>query len=182
MTFSTASFFAVVKKMMTRRVDRMHIVGLRDIFFFDLDSLRLMYTAGYREFMTPVSGTVGCGRVFSWAMLNTLNWVLWDWERNRSLDQSSVSRILKLVPQVGEVSMAIPGIEYGIVAVDVKTDAFEQGTNIWRFEEIVKAVGKNGPLHEFQEQRAQSVLDNAFGEGFFQDHVLQLRANMKTTE
>lgn len=177
-----AAFFVKTKELMTRAVNNMHIVGLRDIYFFDLHSLRLMYTAGYREFVTPVSGTVGCGRVFSWAMLETLDWELWDWARDRSLDQSSIRRILKLVPQISEVSAAISGVEHGIAAVDVKTDAFEEGANIWGFDQIVKAVGKNGPLHEFQEKDAATIMDGAFGRNFLKDQVGKLRSSMQNKQ
>lgn len=172
------AFFVHARVLMTRLVGRRHVVGLRDLYFFDLFTQRLVYTRGYREFRTPISGTLGCGRVFSWAMLETIEWDMWDSERERGLDQSAIRNVMKRVPLVGEISEAVAGREHGIVAVDVKTDAFEAGANIWKFDEVVAAVGKNGRLHMFEEQQAQTVLDTAFGTGFLDQSIAALRQAM----
>lgn len=174
-----AQFFVHVKCLFTRSKDRMHIVGLKDVHFMELNSTRLLYTRGYRAARNPVGDTVGCGRAFSWAILDTLDWTLWDWDRDRSLDQSSVRRILKAVPQVVEISTAIPGGENGIVAIDIKTDAFEKHANIWRFDQIVAGSKNKGPLHEFEERNAKHVLESTFGDEFFEQHILGLRERMQ---
>ena len=73
--------------------------------------------------------------------------------------------------------MAVAGKEHGIVAVDVQTNAYEDA-NIWRLEQILAGVGKHGPLHEFDERDAETVLDNAFGNSFFIRDVQDIRRRM----
>lgn len=172
-----SNFFVTIKKRFVE--DKMHIVGLKDVHFMELNSTRLIYTKGYRTARNPVGNTVGCGRAFSWDILNTLEWTLWDWDRDRSLDQSSVRRILRSIPQVAEISEAISGKENGIVAIDIKTDAFEKDANIWRFDQIVAGSKNKGPLHEFEELNSKDVMDNTFGKDFFQHKILDLRERMR---
>ena len=171
-----AQFFRVIRDRMTG-ANPMHIVGLSDVHFFDLNSTRLVHTAGYRVSHTPLAATVGCGRAFSWHMLETLQWNLWDWHRDRSLDASAMRRILRSVPQIAEISTAINGMDEGVIAVDVKTDAFEKGANIWRFDQIMEGA-KSGPLHEFVDRDASSMFNTAFGDSFFENHILDLRRRM----
>lgn len=169
-------FFVHVKHLFLEK--HMHIVGLKDVHFMELNTTRLLYTKGYRSARNPVGDTVGCGRVFSWAILDTLDWTLWDWDRDSSLDQSSVRRILQSVPQIAEISTAIPGNDRGIVAIDIKTDAFEKGANIWRFDQIVAGSKNKGPLHTFEERDSKHVLEDTFGDEFFEQHILDLRERM----
>ncbi len=171
-----AQFFRVIRGKMSGPFPQ-HIVGLADVHFFDLNSTRLVHTAGYRVSRTPLAATVGCGRAFSWFMLETLKWELWDWDRDRSLDASSMRRILRAVPQIAEISTAVNGLQEGVIAVDVKTDAFEKGANIWRFDQII-AGAKSGPLHEFVDRDARFTLNQALGESFFEDQIMDLRKRM----
>lgn len=165
-------FFLQVRDLMHKSVPRQHIVGLRDIFFHDLKSRQLVYTRGYRSFNTPISGTLGCGRVFSWAILDAMDWHLWDVDRERGLDQSAIRNVMIRVPFVGDLSKAVAGREAGIVAVDIKSDGFPAGSNIWRFDQVVAAVGKNGRMHDFEDYDTDSTLKRAFGPHF----VMKLEA------
>ena len=174
-------FFLQVRDLMHKRPPAQHVVGLRDIHFFDLKSRRLVYTRGYRSFTTPISGTLGCGRVLSWSILDALDWHVWDSERERGLDQSAIRNVMRRIPLVGEVSGAIAGRETGIVAVDIKSDAFATGANIWKFEQVVEAVGKNGRLHAFVDFDARAALTAAFG-GEFMAGLENLRAEMERLE
>lgn len=175
-------FFERVRELMQSGPDRMHAVGLRDIYFFDLATDRMMYTEGYKQLRTPVSGTVGCGRVFSWPLLDTLNWELWDWDRDRSLDQSAIRRVLSVVPQIADISAAFSGLDDGIIAIDIKSDGFEQGRNIWRFDEVLKGGAKDGPFHEFRDRHAEKTIDSLFGFGFYERRIVLLRERMKRNE
>lgn len=174
-------FFVAVRSLMSGSPPVQHVVGLKDIYFFDLRSLRLVYTPGYRSYETPISGTIGCGRVFSWAMLETLDWHLWDVERERGLDQSAIRNVMTRVPMVGDVSEAVNGRAQGIVAVDIKSDGYGAGVNIWRFEQVVQAVGSKGRLHEFEDMDARETLGKAFG-GDFLHRLEGLRAEMAEME
>lgn len=174
-------FFLQVRDVMCGPPPRKHFVGLRDIFFYDLKSRRLVYTQGYRSYETPISGTLGCGRVFSWAILDSLDWHVWDEDRERGLDQSAIRNVMKSVPFVAEVSEAIAGREAGIVAVDIKSDAFSAGANIWRFDQVVSAVGKNGRLHEFVDYDADATLGHAF-ETQFLSKLEEMRTEMIRAE
>lgn len=161
-----AAFFSQMRHLMSGPPPIYHIVGLKDIHFFDLKSRRLVYTRGYRFYNTAISGTIGCGRAFSWPMLEAINWHLWDADREHGLDQSAIRNVMTRVPLVGEVSMAIDGRGVGVTAVDIKSDGFAAGANIWRFEQVVEAVGKNGRLHEFEDYDANSTLGAAFEPNF----------------
>lgn len=176
-----AAFFLRVRDLMQGQFPRQHVVGLRDIHFFDLKSRRLVYTSGYRSFKTPISGTLGCGRVLSWSILEALDWHVWDLERERGLDQSAIRNVLRRVPLVGEVSGAIAGRDSGIVAVDIKSDGFAAGANIWKFEQVVEAVGKNGRLHSFVDCDARETLGDAFGSEFL-SRLEKLRVEMTRLE
>lgn len=170
------AFFIRIKQLMQPGPNRMHIVGLQDLFFFDLHSQRILYTQGYRHVHIPVSGTIGCGRVFSWAMLNTLQWNLWDSQRNHSLDQSAIRRVLTVLPQAADISTSFRGHPDGIVAIDIKTDAFEEGTNIWRFDDILHhATSGDGPMHDFVEENPEKLFDSIFGYGYYDTRITTLR-------
>lgn len=157
-------FFVKARDLMSiSSAPRFHVIGLRDLYFQDLKSKQLVYTRGYRSFETPMSGTVGCGRAFSWTLLGVLEWHLWDVDRERGLDQSAIRNVMKRVPLIGEVSSAIFGREYGIVAMDIKSDAYATGTNIWKFEEVVEAVGRNGRFYDFVKEDRDDIMAKAFG-------------------
>lgn len=176
-----AAFFTRIRDQMSGPPPLRHVVGLKDIYFFDLKSRRLVYTRGYRYYETPISGTLGCGRAFSWSMLEMLHWHLWDVDRERGLDQSAIRNVMMRVPLVGEVSMAIDGREAGIMAVDMKSDGFAAGMNIWRFEQVVEAVGRNGRLHEFEDYDADATLGAAF-ETQFLTELEELRSQLAHSE
>lgn len=176
-----AAFFIQIRRLMSGPPPLHHIVGIKDIHFFDLKSRRLVYTRGYRSYQTPISGTIGCGRAFSWAMLEALNWHLWDVDREHGLDQSAIRNVMARVPLVAEVSTAIDGRDAGIMAVDIKSDGFAAGANIWRFEQVVEAVGRNGRLHEFEDYDANSTLGAAF-EANFLTGLEKLRSEMALLE
>ncbi|KAI0567212.1 hypothetical protein FGB62_4g062 [Gracilaria domingensis] len=170
-------FFLQVRDLL-RRTPGVHVVGLEDLYFHDLKTKRLVYTRGYKSFQVPISGTLGCGRVYSWAILEDLDWHLWDNDRERGLDQSAVRNVLNRFPLIGEVSVALFGAQQGIVAIDIKSDGYDTGTNIWRFDEVIAAVGKNGRLHDFEEKKGEIVLKEAFGDEFIWN-LDQLRSHME---
>lgn len=174
-------FFRYVKQKMHNQSPGYHVLGIRDIFFYDLKTQKLVYTKGYKSFKTPLSGTIGCGRVMSWSILDTLDWHLWDRTRDRGLDQSATRNVMKSIPFIGEVSEAIPGLDNNIVTIDIKSDGYSAGTNIWRFEQVVEAVGKNGRFHNFEQHDEKSVFTNAFGSEIL-SRLDQLRQQMIQSE
>ena len=150
---------------MTNPSNKIHVVGLRDLFFYDIASERLAYTRGYRVAKTQVAATIGLGRTLSKSVLHAMNWTLWDPERNRGLDQSAVRRLMQNIIGIDEVSTALVGREEGVFAVDIKTkDA--GGTNIWGFDSVIQAVGQNGRFYEFEEVNSGVEFDRAFGTAF----------------
>lgn len=176
------AFFTSVRDLMVPKSGgRHHMVGLRDIFFYDLKNEQLVYTKGYRSFQSEVSGTLGCGRVYSWSLLEALDWEVWDSERNHGLDQSATRNVLKKVAMIEEVSVGVVGRERGIVAVDMKSDGYSSGTNIWRFQEVIEAVGRNGRFHDFEHEDGEVVLREAFG-GSIIDELSVLRGKMVESE
>lgn len=145
----------------------MHVLGLRDVWFFDLRSGRLAYTPGYRSFSSPLAGTVGCGRAFSWSFLDSVQWKLWDVDRDRGLDQSVVRNLMRSNVFMPEVSVAISGRKIGVYAVDIKTDSFENaGINVWSFETITTTAARSGRLLPFSRELANVSLPTAFGVNF----------------
>jgi hypothetical protein len=178
-------FFTVARARMTdaTRGAPLQLLGLRDLYLYDLAAAasggRLAHTRGYRRSTDPLAATVGCGRVFSWPLLERLRWTLWDGERDRSLDQSTVRRVADaLGGQVAAVAEAVAGAAMGVVAVDVKTGGLVGGRNIWSYDDIVGAGGRKGRLHPFRAVASAPFFDEHFGPGFEADQLRPLLARM----
>lgn len=175
----TPSFFIHTRNALLSNnsdtVARSHVFGLYDVWFLDLRSKRLVYTAGYKSFSTPLSGTVGCGRVFSWKLLDAIEWHVWDDDIDRGLDQSAVRNIMQRFAFVSEVSIGLLGRPVGVMAVDIKTDGFVNGVgeNVWTFESILQGAIGTGRLKKYSEENLEKILDSGFGEGFTRrlDHL-----------
>lgn len=159
-----------------------HAFGLQDVWFYHLHSHRLVYTPGYREFETPLAGTVGCGRAYSWPLLEQIDWHMWDEDINHGLDQSAVRNIMQRATLVSEVSMALLGRPVNVLAIDVKSDGFAKGgTNLWAFDNIVAAGDGKGRLKRFSEEHVNISLVQVFGTDFV--HGLEkLHADMLRAE
>lgn len=159
-----------------------HVLGLRDVWFYDLRSRRLAYTPGYRSFASPLAGTVGCGRAFSWSFLDSVHWQLWDVDRDRGLDQSVVRNLFRANIFMSEISVAIMGRDFEVYAVDIKTDAYQNaGTNVWAFDSVISAVGRSGRLLPFSEEIGDVSLHTAFGEDFVA-RLNKLRQDMEQAD
>lgn len=142
-------------------------VGVRDLHIYDLATDRLAYTRGYRKRSAGMSSTIGCGRVFTWSLLERMRWELWDDEKDRGLDQSCVRRIESYLGTAAfRNCVAIMGRSNGIVVVDIKSAGLDGGRNIWNFDDIVSAVGSKGPLHRFRFVQAESFFSKEFGDQF----------------
>lgn len=128
------AYFWKVKELMGSKVKKKHVVGIQDIYFYELKSGRMVYSKGY-SVGGGFSGTMGCGRVFSWAVLDTLKWQLWDEKLERGLDQSASRQVIREIAMIEAVSGVIDGRESGAMAVDVKSE-----TNVWKFERVVDAL------------------------------------------
>mmetsp|Transcript_42548 Transcript_42548/g.166094 ORF Transcript_42548/g.166094 Transcript_42548/m.166094 type:complete len:299 (-) Transcript_42548:2067-2963(-) len=150
-----AQYFISLKKAFIE--DRIHVWGLKDVYFFDLSSETLVYTAGYHTAYLEVSASVGLGRAYSRQVLEEIDWHLWDDERERGLDQSAVRRIIRKFPLISTISRSVSGKDAGILAVDVKTKGLEGGENIWSFEDIKKGSGKDRHLQELE------IVDDPYG-------------------
>lgn len=178
---ANSAYFRLVKKLMSGHENggfRKHVVGVQDIYFSDVLSRKLVYTAGYKTFATPLAGTVGCGRAFSWSMLDAVDWRLWDDDRDRGLDQSAVRNIMERMSLVAEVSESFVGREQGVAIVDVKSDGFGNGgRNVWSFKSVLESGRGQGRLKQFTEEPRNESLTRAFGARFVQ-HLEQLRATM----
>lgn len=176
------AFFVHVRNAFRRRPmsQPLHAVGLRDLYVMDLASQRLAYTRGYRTYTSPLDATIGCGRVYTWELLAQMSWKLWDDDRERSLDQSSVRRVAALLgPEVSTACVALSGRKHGLAAVDIKTSGFQTGTNIWSFDDLISAVGKKGRLYPFKHiDEPNRALDEHFGTDFTTEWIQKLRAAM----
>lgn len=180
-------FFTMTRDRMSdaSRAAPLQLLGVRDLYLYDLSAAasggRLAYTKGYRSFSDALAATVGCGRVFTWALLERMDWQLWDGERERSLDQSTVRRVrAALGAELENVAEAVVGRDVGVVAVDVKTGGIEGGTNIWSYNDIVTAVGPKGKLHRFREVESKPFFDEYFGENFEETTLQPLLARMRS--
>lgn len=172
-------FFLVRQHFGTRSF---HVLGLRDVWFHDLSSRRLAYTPGYRSFESPLAGTVGCGRAFSWPFLDSVHWRLWDVDRDRGLDQSVVRNLFRANIFMPEISIAIIGRDVGVYAVDIKTDAYQNaGANVWAFDSVISAAGNSGRLLPFSEEIADVSFRTAFGKDF-SARLNKLRQDMEQAD
>jgi hypothetical protein len=178
-----AAFFVAARDAMASQ-DASDVLGLRDLYLYELATGRLVYTRGYRNESgrKGLGMTVGCGRVFSWALLDRMNWTLWEGARERSLDQSTVAlvsaigaRILPLDGGSGDGSFAGPGP----AAIDVKTGGLAGGCNIWTFDAIVGATGSQGPLHAFQDVDATTTFAVLSGGRELGVRLEELRSQMQ---
>lgn len=181
----TAAYFTAVRDALKPRwchAVRAHVFALRDVWFHDLRSRRLVYTTGYRSGETPLARSVGCGRSFSWALLAAVRWQLWDVRREHGLDQSAVRNVMRRAAFVSEVSRAVIGRDQQVAAVDIKTDGFAKtGSNLWAFDTIVAAGDGAGRLARFTEEKADTSLGHMFGADFVQ-RLEQLRRDMMRVE
>lgn len=178
-------FFTLARErfLNSSRAEPLQLLGVRDLYLYDLAAAakggRLAYTKGYRRFADPLAATVGCGRVFAWPLLERLGWELWDGERERSLDQSTVRRVAAaLGGDVVAAAEAVMGAEHGVVAVDVKTGGLAGGRNIWSYDDIISAVGAKGKLYRFRSVPAAIFFDEHFGAGFEGDALRPLLDRM----
>jgi hypothetical protein len=159
------------------------VLGLRDLHIYELSSRRLMYSKGYRKFNDPLDATIGCGRVFRWTMLERMNWTLWDGSRERSLDQSTVRLVANaLGEELLDKAEAVLGFAEGVAAVDIKTGDLAGGRNIWSFDDLVAAVGRNGRLHRFRMEDDVDMFERFYWPGFATTKLAALRKEMKPDE
>ncbi|KAA8497095.1 hypothetical protein FVE85_0824 [Porphyridium purpureum] len=133
---------------------RHHVLGLLDIYFLELKSGRLVYSAGYKTFENPIFGSMGLGRAYSGALLRLLDWTLWDDDLNSRLDRSAATNLITRAPLPAENALVYLGKHHDVVAVDIKTAAFASsglGNNIWSFDILLEASSKSGRLHAFED-------------------------------
>jgi hypothetical protein len=179
-------YFVMARNRMTRRTssipsEPLDVLGLRDLHVYELSSGRLLYTKGYRKFASSLDATIGCGRAFRWTFLERMNWTLWDGNRERSLDQSTVRLVREELRAALHNSVeAVVGLPEGVVAVDVKSGDLAGGRNIWSFGELVGAVGHRGRLHRFRQESAVEVFDRYFQPGFARTQLTALYDAMKS--
>jgi len=92
--------------------DEESLIGLKDFYFYDVESKELAYWGGYRN----GKQTAGAGRFFSRKVLEQVDWKLWRRGLNKGLD-SSTNKILK-AKEIGEKSYTMD--ETNAFLVDVK--------------------------------------------------------------
>mmetsp|Transcript_6124 Transcript_6124/g.11981 ORF Transcript_6124/g.11981 Transcript_6124/m.11981 type:complete len:167 (+) Transcript_6124:1279-1779(+) len=138
---------------------RAHVLGLRDLFFYDLATRRVAYTRGYRQTQTNLAATIGLGRTLSRGLLDLMSWKLWEDDRNRGLDQSAVRQLFSRFPSLDSVALAVLGRDAGVIAVDLKSaDLTHGGTNIWSFNAILDSVRTSGRLSNFTLEDPYDIL------------------------
>lgn len=137
----------------------MHVVGLRDIYFYDIATDQLAYTAGYTDSKTALASTIGLGRTFSRGVLEIMSWSIWEADRNRGLDQSAVRTLLTRIPTLDIVVSALDGRALGILAVDLKSHAIpNHGTNLWSFQSIMDSANhSNSRLRPFELHKSDKL-------------------------
>ncbi len=113
------------------------VLGLLDMYVLDLDTLRACYWPGYGPKGGREGETLGLGRCVNRALLDRLDWKLWDDTLNRRLDGSMIEHLASEVvanPEqfpLGTISIR----EHDVTAVDVKT-----GTNLWSFDHMIAVL------------------------------------------
>lgn len=110
------------------------LMGLKDMYVFELATLRLCYWPGYEMASYRAGEPVGMGRCIHRSLLDRVDWRLWEDALNNSLDGSMMRRLAPLLGS--ETSPHAIGIcacrPHGLTAVDVKTDQ-----NIWSFDRMI---------------------------------------------
>ena len=96
------------------------LLGLQDLYFYDLKSRRALYWGGYRD-RKRKGKTVGAGRCISKRILEKHNWQLWREGQNRYLDSNM------LVKPINEKVINLQ--DEKVLAVDIKS-----GVNITDFK------------------------------------------------
>lgn len=117
--------------------DGYEYVGFLDAFMFEVTSWRLLHWFGYPKTHYRHGEPVGSGRCFSAALLERLDWILWDSTKKTSLDWSTTQRLEKVAPRSKAIHMA-----NGMFHLGIKTHE-----NICKFEQFVADTG-NGRLIE----------------------------------
>jgi len=116
-------FCARVAHAVADAVHRRASVGLQDLYFADLPTGRMKYWRGHRPGRRETE-PAGCGTFHPRAVLDALDWTLWDATRHKGMDHSRFARLAAVdaMPALLNVR-AVGGF-----AVDVKN-----GTNLWAY-------------------------------------------------
>lgn len=82
--------------------------GLRDLYFYDAATARLLYWPGYDKAVTGDvrrvrPDTIGAGRMFSRETVERTGWTLWSRHKNRGLDWDCFLRLSAL--EIGDVHL-----------------------------------------------------------------------------
>ena len=134
--------------------------GLADLWMYDRATHRLGYFPGYLsdDATTPefrrFQKTMGSGRCYSRASLDTVDWHLWTEPRNSGLDAASDARLGRTGRKVTAYTMA----ELGVFEVDVKTSV-----NIW-------TAAQHVTLSYLETPAAEAVM-SAWGLGDLRERV-----------
>lgn len=126
--------------------DADHILGLKDLYFYHAKRDWAIHHKGFIANKTKY--TIGCGRIFSRAVLDKLNWQPWGDENiNRGLDLTCSRRLEKLSIGERQVTMAESGI-----AVDIKfaENLTRMETFNFNFETVDVSILKNKFPEQFK--------------------------------
>lgn len=120
-------FCETVAGALAEKAEQRHpLIGLRDLYFSDLVTGVVGYWAGYGH--DRPGEPAGCGRLIHRALLDRIDWHLWDDERNRGMDHSSFERLASIGYRAHEM---VNVRDLGGTAIDCKTP-----DNIWTVEQV----------------------------------------------
>ncbi|ULB45240.1 tetratricopeptide repeat protein [Limnospira fusiformis KN01] len=109
--------FMIYDENMAQNFD---IIGMLDVYLFDLKNLKAYYWGGYPKESPRFGESIGMGRCLSKKIVENLNYQLWEDGLNKSLDYSMMKRI-KSLPQDINISSNFFRIKGVGVACDIKS-------------------------------------------------------------
>lgn len=156
---------------------RRHVPKTIAIFGTD-DIVPLPYFETLRAHLEPVDAKEPKDHVF--ALHDVCS--VWDEDRNNGIDRSAVRNIMRRDAFVSEVSVAVLGLENGIIVVDVKTDGYaKSGSDLLAFDTILRAGDGKGRLERFREEEVEHARGPEFGQPFL-ERLENFRTDMDNAE
>jgi len=125
------------------------MLGLLDMYYFDLKTLQLVYTAGYTEDAQKrrPDRTLGFGRCVKSSIMDAVDWSPWIDHENAELDKGMYESFVRVDPHLlskdAEHLVEVRARDHGLMPLDVKSE-----TNLWGFQHVTSDPRK--PVQEVE--------------------------------